>query len=72
MNIGFESETIEFKRSTSELKEGVISIASILNKHGAGLLYFGVKNNGDVAGQAIGKDTQRDISRAIAGNVKPA
>ena len=28
-----ESETLEFKKSTSELKEGIISIAAILNKH---------------------------------------
>ena len=28
-----ESETVELKKSTSELKEAVISIASILNKN---------------------------------------
>ena len=38
MNIGRESETVEFKKSTSELNEGVVSIASILNKHGKGAL----------------------------------
>lgn len=51
MNIGKESELIEFKKSTSESKEGIISIASILNKHKKGTLYFGVKDNGDVVGQ---------------------
>ena len=71
MNIGFESETVEFKKSTSEIKEGVISIASILNKNNNGTLYFGVKDNGDVKGQEIGKETQRDISRAIAAAIKP-
>ena len=29
-NIGEENEQIEFKKSTGELKEGVIAIASIL------------------------------------------
>jgi predicted HTH transcriptional regulator len=53
VNIGEETEQIEFKKSTGELKEGIISIASILNKHGSGALYFGVKNNGDVIGQEI-------------------
>ena len=72
MNIGIETETIEFKRSTSEIKEAITSIASILNKHGRGVLYFGVKDNGDVIGQTIGKETQRDISRAISGNIKPS
>ena len=41
-NIGEETEQVEFKKSTGELKEGVISVASILNKHGSGELYFGV------------------------------
>ncbi len=49
-NIGEETEQIEFKKSTGELKEGVISVASILNKHGSGELYFGVKNNSDGSG----------------------
>lgn len=49
-NLGNETEKIEFKKSTGELKEGVISIAAILTKHGIGDLYFGVKNNGDVVG----------------------
>lgn len=34
MNIGRESELVEFKKTTSETEEGIISIASILNKHG--------------------------------------
>ena len=72
MNIGKETEFIEFKKSTSETKEGIISIASILNKHKKGSLYFGVKDNGDVIGQDIGKDTERKLSRDISDNIKPA
>jgi len=71
MNIGFESEIIEYKKSTSEIKEGVISISSILNKHGRGTLYFGVLDSGEVVGQQIGKETLRDISRAIAEFISP-
>ena len=48
MNFGKENETIEFKKSTGELKEAMISISAMLNKHGFGVLYFGVKPNGDV------------------------
>ena len=40
-----ESEFLELKKSTSELKEAIISIVAILNKHGAGELYFGIKKN---------------------------
>lgn len=70
-NIGEETEQIEFKKSTGELKEGVISVASILNKHGSGELYFGVKNNGDVIGQDISDTTLRDISRSISEHIRP-
>ncbi|MBQ9015382.1 MAG: ATP-binding protein [Firmicutes bacterium] len=66
-----ETETLEFKKSTSELKEGVISLGSMLNKHNHGLLYFGVKNDGTVVGQMIGASTTSDISRAIKDNLKP-
>lgn len=72
MNIGKETELIEFKKSTSETKEGIISITSILNKHKKGTLFFGVKDNGDVIGQEIGKDTERKLSRDISDNIKPS
>lgn len=49
-NIGIETEQIEYKKTTGELKEAITSIVAILNKHGAGELYFGVRNNGDVLG----------------------
>lgn len=66
-----ESETLEFKKSTSELKEAVISIVSILNKHQRGKLYFGVKKNGIVVGQQVGHKTIRDISQAISNHIEP-
>ena len=71
MNIGEETERIEFKKSTSELKEGIVSISSILNKHGRGTLYFGVRDDGTVVGQEIGRSTLRDVSRAISSGIKP-
>ena len=71
MIVGKESEKLEFKKSTGEHKEGVISIASILNKHGGGELYFGVHNNGTPLGQDIGANTLRDVSQAIAQNLQP-
>ncbi|MEI3219646.1 MAG: hypothetical protein V8S08_08620 [Lachnoclostridium sp.] len=33
MNLGIETETLEFKKSTGELKEAMHSICAILNKH---------------------------------------
>lgn len=71
MNLGPETEKVEHKKSTSELKEGIASIASILNKHGEGTLYFGVLNNGDVAGQQVSDTTLREVSQAIAHSIEP-
>ena len=34
-----ESETIEYKRSTAELKQAVISLVAMLNKHATGTIY---------------------------------
>jgi len=65
-----ESETIELKRSTSETKEGVISICAILNKHQEGELYFGIRNDGTVVGQAVNEKTIRDVSKAISENIE--
>ena len=70
-SLGDETEQVEFKKSTGELKEAVISIAAILNKHGSGDLYFGVKNNGDVIGQEITDKTTREVSQAIGSHLRP-
>ena len=66
-----ETETLELKKSTSELKEAVISIAAILNKHGKGVLYFGIRNDGKALGQDVGERTIRDVSQAISENIEP-
>ncbi|OIO22063.1 ATP-dependent DNA helicase [Candidatus Micrarchaeota archaeon CG11_big_fil_rev_8_21_14_0_20_47_5] len=66
-----ESEKLELKKSTSELKEGIISIASILNKHGSGELYFGINDKGVVFGQPAGSKTLREVSHIISENIEP-
>ena len=38
MNLGIESETLEFKKTTGEIEKAVDNIASMLNKHGHGSL----------------------------------
>lgn len=71
MNLGMETETLEYKKSTGELKEAVISIASILNKHQKGELYFGVRNDGTPIGQIVNEKTLREVSQAIANHIEP-
>ena len=67
-----ETEIVEFKKTTSELKEGVISIASMINKSGKACVYFGVKNDGEIVGVDIGKTTLRNIEHLIRQGICPA
>ena len=66
-----ESEILEFKKSTTQLKEAVISLCAMLNKHEKGTVIFGIKDDGSFCGQEIGKKTTSDISREIRNNLKP-
>ena len=53
------------------MREGMESIASILNKHGHGTLYFGVRNDGEVVGQDVSDKTLRDVSQAVGNHIEP-
>ncbi|MAG08525.1 transcriptional regulator [Candidatus Woesearchaeota archaeon] len=66
-----ESETVELKKSTSELKEGIISIVAILNKHSSGVLLFGIDPKGKVVGQQVSETTIRNISQKISNSIEP-
>jgi len=66
-----ESETIELKKSISELKEAVISMASMLNKQGNGTVYFGISDNGTVYGQITGQGTLQGVTQAFVDNIEP-
>ena len=71
MNLGSESETVEFKKSTGEHKEALQAISAMLNKHGGGELYFGVKDNGDVVGQAVTDATIRQVAGWVSDKIEP-
>ena len=47
------------------------NICSILNKHGKGVLYFGVKPNGDVCGQIVSASSLDDVATHIKTAIKP-
>lgn len=72
MNLGSESETVEFKKSTGEHKEALQAISAMLNKHGRGELYFGVKDNGDVIGQDVSDATLRQMTSWVSDKIEPA
>ncbi len=66
-----EDEFNEFKKTTGELNEAMVSISSILNKHRRGRIYFGLKNDGSSHKFTITDSTQRDVSRKIYEAIRP-
>ena len=60
-----EGPTLEFKRSTGELKEGMQTLCAFLNGAG-GLLLFGVRPDGTIEGQQVSDPTLRDIAQAAS------
>lgn len=71
MNFGKENEKVEFKKSTGELHQAIESAASILNKHGSGIIYFGVADNGEVEGQQISDSTIKNVADAFTRDIEP-
>ena len=71
MNLGIESETLEFKKTTGELEKAVDNIASMLNKHGHGTLFFGVSPDGNVTGQQISASSLDDVAKKIKEAIRP-
>ena len=66
-----ESETVELKTSLAELKQGLISLVAMLNKHGQADLWFGVSPSGQPVGLMVTDKTLRDVSQALAAHIKP-
>jgi ATP-dependent DNA helicase RecG len=64
-----EGVTLEFKRSTGELKEAMQTACAFLNGSG-GTVLIGVRPNGEAEGQQVSDQTLRDIAQA-AGRFEP-
>lgn len=71
MNLGSESEYVEFKESLSQLDKGLKSLTAMLNKNHEARVYFGVDDEGNVVGLSIGKDTGTKIRTRIKELVAP-
>ncbi|QQR80807.1 MAG: putative DNA binding domain-containing protein [Deltaproteobacteria bacterium] len=61
-----EGESLEFKKTTGELKEAFQTICSFLNSDEGGMLLFGVGPKGTVEGQEVSDKTLREISQCIS------
>lgn len=58
-----EGPTLEFKRSTGELKEAMQTLCAFLNSAG-GTVLFGVRPDGRIDGQQVSDQTLRDVAQA--------
>lgn len=64
-----ESETLELKRSTGELREGMEALCALLN-HRGGTVVFGVAPDGRILGQEVTENTLHDVTTAVR-NIEP-
>ncbi len=71
MVIERETEQVEFKETTGELRQAVEAIAAMLNKNGYGEVYFGVDDKGVVKGQSVSDQTIRNVSDAVMRDIEP-
>ena len=71
MEIKRETEFVEFKESLSQLSRALESLVAMINKHGNAIVYFGVKDNGEIVGVKVGNKTLKDISQAVSERIKP-
>jgi ATP-dependent DNA helicase RecG len=65
-----ESETVEFKQSTGEMREIVETVGAFANTRG-GTILVGVTNAGEVRGVTVGKGTLEALTNAIYQQTDP-
>ncbi len=66
-----ESRTLELKKSTGELKDGMHAACAFLNTDGGWLIFGVTPKSLKIVGQQVTDDTKREISQALAG-IEPA
>jgi ATP-dependent DNA helicase RecG len=59
-----ESDTVEFKKTTASLREGIETVCGFAN-HRGGYILFGVDDNGKVIGGQVTDDTLKNIANEI-------
>lgn len=66
-----ESDTVEFKKSTSLLSAAFKTICAFLNNKG-GMVLIGVTEQGKIIGQDVSDNTRKDIAKEISDIEPPA
>jgi len=65
-----ESEKVELKKSTAELKQALEDLCAFANS-GEGIIYFGISDDGKVIGQQISDSTLKKVSTTILSLIEP-
>ncbi|MFC1566638.1 helix-turn-helix domain-containing protein [bacterium] len=65
-----ETQKIEFKKSTAEIKSALEDICAFAN-NGEGTLYFGINDTGKIVGQDVSDKTIQKISTMILSSIEP-
>lgn len=66
-----ESRTLELKKSTGELKDGMHTACAFLNAEGGWLIFGVTPQSKKIVGQVVTDNTQREIAQALSG-IEPA
>lgn len=66
-----ESNVVEFKKSTSQLRAAFETVCSFLNDQG-GTVLFGVNDNGKIIGQDISDNTKKELAHEMSKLEPPA
>ncbi|MBI5525229.1 MAG: putative DNA binding domain-containing protein [Deltaproteobacteria bacterium] len=59
-----EGPTVEFKRTTGDLKDGLETVCGMLNAKG-GKVFFGVNRKGVIEGQQVSEQTMHEITESF-------
>ena len=65
-----EGETVELKKSLSQLERSLKTVCAFLN-HKGGIIYFGISKTGEVTGQIATDSNLRRISQQTGSRIKP-
>jgi len=65
-----EGQRVEFKASFSEAREAIQTLCAMTHA-GGGTVFFGVRNDGSIAGVQLGKKTLEDFANQLRFNTQP-
>ena len=71
MTLGAENEFQKYEEELSSVDSGLKSLSAMLNTHGKGTVYFGVKADGTIRGLKIDSDALAEMQGALASRIRP-